>query len=163
MILANKWDSKEGKMTVNANDHYTIMCGEKFLNHSSTGKEHKLQLTELESEDGCSNEFEFLLTPRGLVVGAAERALVAVQHGQAEGGQHELLWEQVKEEQNNIWNLVPIDFRGEEPQFCVELPEGDKRPRLVQSSSGKGVMVTTRDQDGYFEQSQTAWKIVKTN
>jgi len=63
----------------------------------------------------------------------------------------------------SIWNLIAIDFRGEEPFFCVEMPAGDKRPRLVASTSGKGVMVTTRDQDGYFEQSQTAWKILKTS
>lgn len=37
-----------------------------------------MQLSELESEDGYSNKFEFHLTEDGLVVGSAERALVAI-------------------------------------------------------------------------------------
>lgn len=98
MILANKWDSQEGKMTVDAKDQYSIMSGDKFLKHSSTGKEQSLLLTELESEDGHSSKFDFLLTPEGLVVGSAERALVALQHGQAEGGQHQLIWGELHEE-----------------------------------------------------------------
>lgn len=73
------------------------------------------------------------------------------------------MWDEEGNKGNIVWNLVPIDFRGEEPLFCVELPEADKRPRMMASANAKGVMVSTRDQDGYFEQSQTAWKILKTN
>lgn len=37
MIIANKWDSKAGKMTVDSKDKYCIIAGEKFLRYSSTG------------------------------------------------------------------------------------------------------------------------------
>ena len=93
MILANKWDSQAGKMTVDAKDQYTIMCGDKFLKYSSSDKEQSLQLSELASaEGGYDSKFDFLLTEEGLVVGSNDGALVALQHGQAEGGQHQLIW-----------------------------------------------------------------------
>lgn len=36
MILANKWDSQAGKMTVDAKDQYNIICGDKFLKYASS-------------------------------------------------------------------------------------------------------------------------------
>lgn len=92
MIVANKWDGQAGKMTVDAKDKYSILSGEKFLKYSCNNKEQSLQLSELESEDDLIHKFEFLLTEDGLVVGSAEKALVAIQHGQAEVGQHQLIW-----------------------------------------------------------------------
>lgn len=59
-----------------------------------------MQLTELQNEEGYSTKFDFLLTEEGLVVGTAERALVALMHGQAEGGQHQLIWGDKKEVKN---------------------------------------------------------------
>lgn len=84
-------------MTVDAKDQYNIICGDKFLKYASSGKEQQLQLTELQNEEGYSTKFDFLLTKDGLVVGSAERALVALMHGQAEGGQHQLIWGETKE------------------------------------------------------------------
>lgn len=104
-----------------------------------------------------------LLTENGLVVKSEMRPLLVQQHGMTENGQYQLMQAAINEQQHTVWNLIPIDYRGEEPIFCVEVPEGEKKPRIVSSSSGVGVMVTTRDQDGYFEQSLTAWKIVKAN
>lgn len=104
-----------------------------------------------------------LLTENGLVVKSEKQSLIVQQHGMSENGQFQLMQAAVEEQQHTLWNLIPIDYRGEEPIFCVEVPDGEKRPRVVSSSSGVGVMVSTRDQDGYFEQSLTAWKLVKTN
>lgn len=104
-----------------------------------------------------------LLTENGLVVKTEKRPLLVHQHGMVDGGQFQLVEAAPGDLQHTVWNLIPIDYQGQEPIFCVEVPEGEKRPRIVSSSSGLGVMVTTRDQDGYFEQSLTAWKIVKAN
>ena len=74
-----------------------------------------------------------------------QRSLLVQQHGMAENGQFQLMQAAKNEQQHNVWNLIPIDYRGEEPIFCIEVPEGEKKPRIVSSSSGVGVMVTTRD------------------
>lgn len=92
MILANKWDSQAGKMTVEAKDEYAIMAGDKFLRYSSDDAQRQLQLSELESEAGYQAKFQLLLTQSGLLVGSAERTLVTRQHGLAEGGQQQLTW-----------------------------------------------------------------------
>ena len=39
MIIANKWDSQAGKMTVDAKDKYSILLHDKFLRHSISSKE----------------------------------------------------------------------------------------------------------------------------
>lgn len=163
MILSNKWDSEAGKMIVDVRDEYAIMSGDKFLGQSAAAGSGALELRDLQQEEGYNTKFKLLLAPDGLLIGSAEQKLAARQHGLVEAGQHQLIWDEEGNNGNIIWNLVPIDFRGEEPLFCVELPEGDKRPRMMASANGKGVMVSTRDQDGYFEQTQTAWKIMKAS
>jgi len=71
------------------------MCGDKFLRYSTdSAQPEPLHLSDLESEDGLGAEFKLLMAPEGLVVGSTERALVAQQHGLAEGGQHQLLWDE---------------------------------------------------------------------
>lgn len=97
------------------------------------------------------------------MVKSEKRSLLVQQHGMTENGQFQLMQAAVDEQQHTVWNLIPLDYMGEEPVFCIEVPDGEKKPRVVSSSSGVGVMVSTRDQDGYFEQSLTAWKLVKTN
>lgn len=78
MILANKWDSKAGKMTVDAKDQYAIMCGDKFLRYSTgSSQPAPMQLSDLDSEVGFGAKFQLLLAPEGLVVGSTEGALVA--------------------------------------------------------------------------------------
>lgn len=78
MILANRWDSEAGKMAVDAKHEYVIMCGDKFLRYSrDSSQPEPLQLSDLESEDGFGAKFKLLLAPGGLVVGSAERSLVA--------------------------------------------------------------------------------------
>jgi hypothetical protein len=165
IIMANKWNDKEGTMTIKEEDRYAFMCGEKYLRYKLKGKEQRqsLQLSELKEENGYDSQFYLLLTENGLMVKSEKRSLIVQQHGMSDNGQFQLMQAATEEQQHTLWNLIPIDYRGEEPIFCVEVPDGEKRPRIVSSSSGVGVMVSTRDQDGYFEQTLTAWKLVKTN
>lgn len=141
------------------------MCGEKYLRYQvqEHGQRQSLQLSEIDQDSSHSSKFQMLLTEKGLVVKSKKRPLLVQQHGMADGGQYQIIEASQNEQHNTVWNLIPIDYQGQEPIFCVEVPEGEKRPRIVSSSSGVGVMVTTRDQDGYFEQSLTAWKIVKSS
>lgn len=94
MILANKWDSAADKMAVEGKDQYTITSGDKYLHYSSASQSLMLSDADLESsEGGLSSKFQLLLSEDGLVLGgAAERGLVAQQHGLADGGQYQLIY-----------------------------------------------------------------------
>lgn len=135
-------------MTVDDKVRYQLLCGDKYMRYllKGQGQRQSLQLSEQENDLADSSaKFQLILTENGLLVKSAARPLLVQQHGMVEGGQFQLVQSAEAEQQHTVWNLIPIDYSGEEPIFCVEVPEGEKKPRIVSSSSGVSVMVTTRD------------------
>ena len=62
-----------------------------------------------------------------------------------------------------LWILQHVEDKSnsdDQPFFRIEMPYGEKKPRLLSKRGYTTKMVaTTRDADGYNIQSRTLWKI----
>lgn len=60
----------------------------------------------------------------------------------------------------NVWQLGAKAQRSEDPYFYIESDVGERRPRIV-SGKGNGVMLTTKEDQGYMVEQRAVWKIFK--
>lgn len=141
------------------------MVGEsRFLTYPKANIAEKRVLMSNNLNYSIQTHIEFILTPGGFKMINKNRKLTT--DGERDDF-NPLLSNQVtvdsqisQEHANALWTLIPVqDNKNNEPNFFIELSQGEIRPRLVRVRHQRYLRVTTKEQEGYSDPKFSVWKV----